>query len=87
MSGVGVGKMSQISGCDYGVGEGPWMITSHEMGHSLDLAHAEMWTNTDSSQVAMKDPGSSKNGKACKQRLAAARRCTPPAHPSTPHGA
>lgn len=31
MSGVGGGKKSQISGCDYAVGKSNWMITAHEV--------------------------------------------------------
>ena len=54
MSGVGGGKKSQISGCDFGVSKNAWTITTHEMGHALDLAHAEMWTNTEKSQITMK---------------------------------
>ena len=57
-SGVGGGKMSQIAGCDYAVGWMNGVLTAHEMGHAFDLAHAEMWTNTDSSKKIMKDPAS-----------------------------
>ena len=59
MSGVGGGKMSQIAGCDYATGKGNFMITAHEMGHAFDLAHAEMWTETTSTQKTLKDPAAS----------------------------
>ena len=57
MSGVGGGKKSQISGCDYSVGWMNSLLTAHEMGHAFDLAHAEMWSNTDTDKKIMKDPG------------------------------
>ena len=63
MSGVGGGKKSRIAGCDFGVARAAWMITSHEMGHAFDAAHAEMWTNVDTKQLALKDPGASQGEK------------------------
>ena len=48
--------MSVITGCDYSAGKSNFMITIHEMGHAFDLAHAEMWTETTTGSIAMKDP-------------------------------
>ena len=64
MSGVGGGKKSAIAGCDWANGRANWGITTHEMGHALDLAHTEMWANHDTNNLYGKDPGASnaKNG-------------------------
>ena len=58
-SGTGGGKMSQLAGCDFGSGRIPGIIIAHEIGHAYDLSHAEMWDNTETHSLTMKDPAAS----------------------------